>query len=105
MLYYYYYIYYSTIVLYYYIFKMQQIVVATPGRLCEFVFDHQRLKLTSVRFLVLDEVDALLRTPYDREVDAIVEAIPSGGFVDHDLHLVDHVLRLVDHACSSEQNN
>lgn len=57
---------------------MQQIVVATPGRLCEFVFDRQRLKLTNVRSLVLDEVDAILRTPYDGEVDAIVEAIHSG---------------------------
>lgn len=60
---------------------MQQIVVGTPGRLCELVFDRHRLKLASVRSLVLDEVDALLRTPYDREVDAIVEAIPSGDFV------------------------
>ena len=55
-----------------------QIVVATPGRLCEVVFDRRRLKLGSVTTLVLDEVDALLRSPYDREVDAIVDAVPSG---------------------------
>ena len=52
--------------------------MATPGRLCEVVFDRRRLKLGSVTTLVLDEVDALLRSPYDREVDAIVEAVPSG---------------------------
>ena len=55
-----------------------QIVVATPGRLCEVVFDRRRLKLGSVKTLVLDEVDALLRSPYVREVDAIVDAVPSG---------------------------
>ncbi|CAM9543273.1 unnamed protein product, partial [Scytosiphon promiscuus] len=54
-----------------------QIVIATPGRLCELVFDRRRMKLGMVRTVVLDEVDALLRPPYDQEIDAIMDA--TGG--------------------------
>lgn len=58
-----------------------QIVIATPGRLCELVFDRRRMKLGMVRTVVLDEVDALLRPPYDQEIDAIMDATPGGdGF-------------------------
>eukprot|EP00752_Nemacystus_decipiens_P001692 g1639.t2 len=55
-----------------------QIVIATPGRLCELVFDRRRMKLGMVRTVVLDEVDALLRPPYDQEIDAIMDATPGG---------------------------
>lgn len=53
-------------------------MIATPGRLCELVFDRRRIKLGNVRTVVLDEVDALLRPPYDQEIDAIVDATPRG---------------------------
>eukprot|EP00903_Cladosiphon_okamuranus_P009679 g9209.t1 len=55
-----------------------QIVIATPGRLCELVFDRRRMKLGMVNTVVLDEVDALLRPPYDQEIDAIMDATPGG---------------------------
>ncbi|CAM9994755.1 unnamed protein product, partial [Ectocarpus sp. 4 AP-2014] len=55
-----------------------QIVIATPGRLCELVFDRRRMKLGMVRTVVLDEVDALLRPPFDQEIDAIMDATPGG---------------------------
>lgn len=58
---------------------LYQIVIATPGRLCELVFDRLKMKLSSVRTVVLDEVDALLRPPYDQEIDSIVEATPVGN--------------------------
>ncbi|CAM9637109.1 unnamed protein product, partial [Hapterophycus canaliculatus] len=56
-----------------------QIVVATPGRLCEMVFDRRKMKLGMVRTVVLDEVDALLRPPYDEEIDAIMDATRGAG--------------------------
>lgn len=55
-----------------------QIVIATPGRLCEMVYDRNRIKLGSVRTVVLDEVDALLNPPYDQETDAIIDGTPRG---------------------------
>ncbi|CAM9570343.1 unnamed protein product, partial [Choristocarpus tenellus] len=55
-----------------------QIVVATPGRLCELVFDKSKMKLGAIKTIVLDEIDALLRAPYDKEIDAIIDATPSG---------------------------
>lgn len=57
----------------------RQVVIATPGRLCELAFDRRRLRLSNVRTVVLDEVDALLKAPYDREIDAIFSAVPPPG--------------------------
>lgn len=56
-----------------------QIVIATPGRLCELAFDRRKIKLGGVSTIVLDEIDALLRPPYDQEIDAIVDATPAGA--------------------------
>lgn len=63
---------------FFFFFFFLQIVIATPGRLCELAFDRRRIKLGNVRTVVLDEVDALLRPPYDQEIDAIVDATPRG---------------------------
>jgi ATP-independent RNA helicase DbpA len=52
------------------------IVVGTPGR----VDDHLRkatLKLEDVKTLVLDEADRMLEMGFQKELDAIVEAVPT----------------------------
>lgn len=46
------------------------------------MFDRRRMKLGMVRTVVLDEVDALLRPPYDQEIDAIMDATPGGTCTD-----------------------
>jgi hypothetical protein len=41
-----------------------QIIVGTPGRLCELAFEWKKLKLASVRHIIIDEVDQALRAPH-----------------------------------------
>lgn len=50
-----------------------QIVVATPGRLAEIVFRHEKLSLGHVNTIVLDEVDCMLREPFYSELQTIIE--------------------------------
>jgi DEAD/DEAH box helicase len=51
-----------------------QIIVATPGRLAELVFQLRKLKLGMVRALVIDEVDSMLKEPFIGELLTIIEA-------------------------------
>ena len=53
-----------------------QILVATPGRLAEIVFGLEKLRLGMVRALVIDEVDNLLREPYESEMRTILDSLP-----------------------------
>ncbi len=53
-----------------------QILVATPGRLAEIVFKYQKLRLSQVRVLVVDEVDHLLKETFVDELRTIIEATP-----------------------------
>lgn len=53
-----------------------QIVVATPGRLAELVFQLRKLRLGMVRAVVIDEIDNMLREPYIGEIQTILEATP-----------------------------
>ena len=51
-----------------------QIIVATPGRLAELVFQLRKLKLGMVRALVIDEVDSMLKEPFIGEILTIIES-------------------------------
>lgn len=53
-----------------------QIVVATPGRLAEIVFELEKLRLSGVHTVVIDEVDQMLREPYIGEVETLLQATP-----------------------------
>ena len=53
-----------------------QIIVATPGRLAELVFQLRKLRLGMVRAVVIDEVDSMLREPFVGELQTILEATP-----------------------------
>lgn len=53
------------------------IVVATPGRLAEIIFRLEKLKLSSVRAVIVDEVDNMFREPYLGEMESILENVPA----------------------------
>ena len=53
-----------------------QIVIATPGRLGEIVFHLEKLKLSGVRAVVVDEVDNMLQQPYVDDLQALLQATP-----------------------------
>ena len=52
-----------------------QIVIATPGRLCDFL-DRKLVDLGGVRFLVLDEADRMLDMGFLPAIHAILKTIP-----------------------------
>lgn len=53
-----------------------QVIIATPGRLAEMAFKYEKLRLSNVRTIVIDEVDHLLQDIFVDEVRTIVEATP-----------------------------
>jgi ATP-dependent RNA helicase DeaD len=53
-----------------------QVVVGTPGRIIDHL-DRGSLKLDSIRFLVLDEADEMLRMGFAEDVDRIASATPA----------------------------
>lgn len=53
-----------------------QIVIATPGRLAEIVFELEKLRLGGVHTVVIDEVDQMLQEPYVGEVETLLQATP-----------------------------
>ncbi|CAM9358555.1 unnamed protein product [Chrysoparadoxa australica] len=54
-----------------------QVLIGTPGRICELALQRKRVKLSNVSFLVLDEIDSLMRHPYCDEIANIVDTMPS----------------------------
>src|SRR5258708_36038571 len=52
-----------------------QIVIATPGRLCDFL-DRKLVDLSGTRFLVLDEADRMLDMGFLPAIHAILKTIP-----------------------------
>uniref|UniRef100_A0A7S3GEV4 ATP-dependent RNA helicase n=1 Tax=Palpitomonas bilix TaxID=652834 RepID=A0A7S3GEV4_9EUKA len=55
------------------------VVVATPGRLCDFIKEsigNERELFSRVKYLVLDEADRLLEPGFAAELGPIVEALP-----------------------------
>ena len=55
--------------------KGSQIVIATPGRLCDFL-DRKLVDLTGTKFLVLDEADRMLDMGFLPAIHAILKTIP-----------------------------
>ncbi|XP_058063647.1 probable ATP-dependent RNA helicase CG8611 isoform X2 [Anopheles bellator] len=51
------------------------ILIGTPGRFCDHIRNTESLKLTGVRWLVLDEADRLLELGYEKDVKEIVSTI------------------------------
>lgn len=59
------------------------ILVATPGRLNEFV-QHGFITFTSVRFFVLDEVDRMLDFESKSDIDKILDHFSMPSIVSND---------------------
>ena len=57
--------------------KGAQVVIATPGRLCDFL-KRKLVNLSGVRVLVLDEADRMLDMGFLPAIQTITSAIPSG---------------------------
>jgi len=55
--------------------KGAQIVVGTPGRTLDLI-KRKKLKLSTVRFLILDEADEMLTMGFKDDLDAILEGTP-----------------------------
>ncbi|MGZ4060484.1 MAG: DEAD/DEAH box helicase [Bacteroidia bacterium] len=55
--------------------KGAQIVVATPGRLCDMI-DRRRVNFSNVRFAVLDEADEMLNMGFKEDLDTILSQTP-----------------------------
>ncbi|QOR48571.1 DEAD/DEAH box helicase [Trueperella pecoris] len=53
-----------------------QVVVGTPGRVMDLI-DKGALKLTSVRYFVLDEADEMLRMGFAEDVEKIASGLPA----------------------------
>lgn len=51
------------------------ILIGTPGRLCDHLLNTEALKLQKVQFLILDEADRLFELGYEKDVRNIVDAL------------------------------
>ncbi|CEM05399.1 unnamed protein product [Vitrella brassicaformis CCMP3155] len=60
-----------------------EVVVGTPGRLYDFVLDRRKVDLSRVKYLVLDEVDQLIRDPYEGQLESLMATIPKGTHSTH----------------------
>ena len=56
--------------------KKPHVIVATPGRLIDHLENTKGFNLRNVRHLVLDEADRILTLDFEKELDAIVAALP-----------------------------
>ncbi len=56
--------------------KGAQIVVATPGRLIDLLHRKSVVKLTGVRYVVLDEADEMLSMGFQEDIDEILRETP-----------------------------
>lgn len=52
-----------------------QIVVATPGRLCDMI-DRRRVNFSNVRYAILDEADEMLNMGFKEDLDTILSQTP-----------------------------
>ncbi|XP_055610217.1 probable ATP-dependent RNA helicase CG8611 [Uranotaenia lowii] len=51
------------------------ILIGTPGRLCDHIKNTESMKFNAVKYLILDEADRLLELGYEKDVKEIVESI------------------------------
>lgn len=58
------------------------ILVGTPGRLCDHLLHTESFKLDNVKWLVLDEADRLFELGYEKDVKKIVDALNTKPVVD-----------------------
>lgn len=58
------------------------ILVGTPGRLCDHLLHTESFKLDKVKWLVLDEADRLFELGYEKDVKKIVDALNTKPVVD-----------------------
>jgi ATP-dependent RNA helicase DeaD len=56
--------------------KGVQIIVATPGRLCDLI-NRRKVDISGVRYLVIDEADEMLQMGFQDELNAILAKTPS----------------------------
>ncbi|KAK7248883.1 hypothetical protein SO694_00042229 [Aureococcus anophagefferens] len=59
--------------------KLPHVVVATPGRLVDHLENTKGFSLRTCKCLVMDEADRMLSMDFEKELDAIVGAIPREG--------------------------
>lgn len=55
--------------------KQPHIVVATPGRLVEHIFNTRGFDLSQLKFIVLDEADRLLTLDFEEELKQIIQVM------------------------------
>ena len=53
------------------------IVIATPGRLCQHLREGSQLSLDNLQVLVMDEADRLLDMGFRKDIDTVLEHVPS----------------------------
>jgi ATP-dependent RNA helicase DeaD len=56
--------------------KGVQIIVATPGRLCDLI-NRGRVDISGINYVVLDEADEMLQMGFQEELNAILDQTPS----------------------------
>jgi len=57
--------------------RRPHLVVGTPGRLAEAVFEHGILKLAGLKFCIIDEADEANKSTYIVDVDALLSSLSS----------------------------
>lgn len=55
--------------------KNPNIVVATPGRLVDYL-ENKKIKLGTVKFFCIDEADEMLKIGFKKEIDSIISFLP-----------------------------
>lgn len=59
--------------------KGVNILIGTPGRICDHLLHTESFKLDQVRHLVLDEADRLYECGYEKDVKIIIDALGKGS--------------------------
>ncbi|KAL7672438.1 hypothetical protein ACOME3_007322 [Neoechinorhynchus agilis] len=57
--------------------KRPHVVVATPGRMADHLQHTKGFNLKSIKYLVLDEADRILNMDFEKEVDLILQNVPT----------------------------
>lgn len=60
----------------FYAARKSHIIVATPGRLSDYLTTSTRNQLKNVQTLILDEADRMLELNFQKELDEVVQRVP-----------------------------